>query len=207
MKIKDEPRTTPISVFTEAALKYFKCKPEDIEIRMITENKEAFLIYKGEGYKISTREMLREDIEFQLTNKEAALQIDLGCWIQATKNTVVINRILGILVRNIENTEQAKKLLIAVGLGAYTDDADIAFWEILSRIDHDGELLGNAMVIVVQVYSGAGLINDLTDLQILHGPRVYNRITGGIFETVYVEDNQRGAFELYLYSTESYLTA
>jgi hypothetical protein len=207
MKTNNKTRITPINVFTEAALTYFRCNPDDIEIRMITENKEAFVIYNSQGYKISTHEMLRKDIEFQITDKETALQIDFGCWIQATKNTVVINRILGTIVRSIENTEEAKKLLIAAGLGAYTDDADIAFWEILSRIDHEGDLLGNAMVIVAQIYNGPDLINDLTELQIMHGQRVYNRVAGGIFETVYVEDNQRGIFQLYLYSTEHYLTA
>jgi hypothetical protein len=54
------------------------------------------------------------------------------------------------------------------------------------------------MVIAAQLYSGSGLIDDLTELQIMYG----NRVVGGIFETVYVDDEQYGTFEFYLYSTE-----
>jgi hypothetical protein len=206
MKTNNQTRIIPISIFKAAALTYFKCKPEDIEIRMITENKEAFAVHNGEGYKITTGEALREEVAIQLTDKQAALDIDFGCWIQATKNTVKINRILGTLIKAIEDTEQAQKLLIAVGLGNYTNDADIAFWEILSRIDKDGELLGNAMVVVAQLYGGSGLIDDLTELQIMHGNDIYNKLMGGILETVYIDNEQRGPFEFYLYSAEHYFT-
>ena|ERR1700743_2078222 len=197
----DTTKTIPMKIFKKAALTYFKCQPGEIEIRMITENKEAFVIYKGEGYKISTREMFREDIESKLKDKEAALDIDLRCWIQATKNTVKINRILAHLIPTLRNVEQAQRLLIAIVLASCTDDTDVAFWEILARIDRDGELLGNSMVIVAQICNGPGLINDLTELQVMHGNQVYNKFEGGIFETVRVDD-QREQFEFYLYSAE-----
>jgi hypothetical protein len=197
MKTNKKTQTIPMSVFKEAALTHFKCQPDDIEIRMITENKEAFIVHKSFGYKISTREILREDIEFQLTDKNAVHHINFSRWIEATKNTVKMNRILGPLVRTIQNIEQAKMLLIAVGLGSYTDGAEIAFWEILARIDKEGELLGKAMVITAQVYNGPGLISDLTELQIMHGSKVYNGAIDGIFETIYVGDHQRGAFHCF----------
>ena len=97
-----------MSVFKEAAITYFKCQPEDIEIRMIDKNKEAFVIYNDNGYKISTREILREDIEFLLSDKNAVHHIDFWCWIEVTRNTVTMNRILGPLVRTIQDSEQAK---------------------------------------------------------------------------------------------------
>jgi len=206
MKANNKPRITPMSVFKEAAQTYFKCQSDDFEIRMITANKEAFVVHNGQGYKISTRAILREDIEFQLTDKNAVHHINLQCWIEATRNTVKMNRILGPLVRTIHDVEQAKKLLIAVGLGSYTDDTEVSFWEILARIDKEGELLGNAMVIVAQVYSGPGLINDLTELQIINGDHVYNGAVGGIFETVYVDDDKRGTFEFYIYSADHYFS-
>ena len=159
METNNKTKTIPMSAFKEAALIYFKSQPDEIEIRMITESKEAFIIHKGEGYKISTREALREEVAIQLTDKRAALDIDLGCWIQTTKHTVKMNRILGTLVRTIEDTEDAKKLLIAVGLGSYTDNPDEAFWEILARIDSGGDVLGKVIVTTVQVYSGSGLID------------------------------------------------
>ncbi|MDB5008507.1 MAG: hypothetical protein JWP45_2900 [Mucilaginibacter sp.] len=204
MKTKDRTRTIPMSIFTEAALTYFKCQAEYIEIRMIAENKEAFMVYNEQGYKISTREKLLEDVELQLTDKDAAHQIDFWCWIEATKHTVKMNRILVPLVRAIQDIEQAKMLLIALGIEAYTDDDEVVFWEILSRIDKDGDLLGTAMVITAQVYNGLGLIDDLTDLQIMYGSRVYNPFERGIFETVYAADQHRD-FEFYLYSTDFYL--
>lgn len=206
MKTNNKPHAIPISVFTEAALTYFKCQPEDIEIRMIDENKEAFVIYNDNGYKISTREILREDVEFQLTDKDAAHHIDFWCWIEVTRNTVTMNRILGPLVKTIQDSEQAKKLLIAVGLGSYTDDTEVAFWEILARIDKEGDLLGNAMVITAQVYDGPGFIDDLTDLQIMYGHRVYNIFEDGIFETIYLEDDNDDYPEFYIYSAEHYFT-
>jgi hypothetical protein len=177
---------------------------EDIEIRMIAENKEAFIDYNDQGYKISTREKLLEDVEHQLNDKDAAHQIDFWCWIEATKHTVKMNRILLPLVRAIQDIEQAKMLHIAVGLGSYTNDAEVSFWEILSRIDKDGDLLGTAMVITAQVYNGPGLIDDLTDLQIMYGSRVYNPFERGLFETVYAADQHRD-FKFYLYSTNFYL--
>jgi hypothetical protein len=205
MKTNEKVRIIPISVFKKAAINHFKCKPEDIETRIITENKEAFVEYAGMGYKISTYEALREDIAIQLTDKHAVHDIDLGCWINSTKHTIRINRILGDLIRTVENTEQAKKLLIAVGLGAYTEDADVAFWEILARIDAGGDVLGNAIITAAQVYNGPGLIDDIVGIQIMHGLNVYNKIVGGVFETVYV-DAQPGTFEFYLYSAEYYFT-
>jgi hypothetical protein len=173
---------------------------------MIAQNKEAFIDYNDQGYKISTREKLLEDVELQLTDKNAAHQIDFWCWIEATKHTVKMNRILVPLVKVIQDIEQAKMLHIAVGLGSYTNDAEVSFWEILSRIDKDGNLLGTAMVITAQVYNGPGLIDDLTDLQIMYGNRVYNIFEGGIFETVYLADDKNEYPEFYLYSTEHYFT-
>jgi hypothetical protein len=205
MKTNNKPKTIPMSVFKEAALTYFKCEPFDIEIRMIAENKEAFVEYKGQGYKISTHEKLIEDVELQLTDKDTAQQIDFWCWIETTKHKVKMDRILVPLVRAIQDTEQAKMLLIAVGLAAYTDNMEVAFWEILSRTDKDGDVLGSAMVLAAQVYNGLGLIDDLTDLQIMAGNRVYNLIEGGIFETVYANYNCRD-FEFYIYSAEHYFT-
>ncbi|MDF2432855.1 MAG: hypothetical protein JWP44_2486 [Mucilaginibacter sp.] len=195
-----------MSIFNEAALTYFKCQPEDIEIRIITDDKEAVVVHNAGEYKITTREALYEEVEIQLTDKRTALDIDLGCWIQATKNTVKMNHILGILVRTIQDAEEAKKLLIAVGLGSYSDDTEVAFWEILSRIDPDGELLGNAMIIVAHVYNGPGLIEDITELQIMHGQRVYNKFVDGIFETIYVDDEKQRTFEFFIYSAEHYFT-
>lgn len=195
-----------MSAFTEAALTYFKCQPDDIEIRMITENKEAFVVHDGQGYKISTREVLREDIAFQLTDKNAAHHINFGCWVEATRNTVEMNKILGKLVRTIKNTEHAKMLLIAVGLGSYAENMEATFWEILSRIDKEGELLGNAIVITAQVYNGPRLLNDLEELQILNGKTVYNQVVDGIFETVYLGGVQNKYPEFYLYSADHYIT-
>jgi hypothetical protein len=202
MKTDNKPQSIPMSIFTEAALTHFKCRPGDIGVRMITENKEAFVVYKGEGYKISTREILRENIADQLTDKYAVHDIDFGCWIQAIKNTVIVKRMLGGLIRTVEDTEQAEKLLIAAALGAYTDNADVAFWEILARIDPAGDVLGNAIVSTAQVYNGPGLVDDITELHIMHGGQVYNRMVDGIFETVYVDDDQRGTFEFYIYSAD-----
>jgi len=204
MKINNKKRPIPVSVFKEAAITYFKCQPEDIEIRMISDNKEAFVVHNDLEYKITTREALYEEVEIQLTDKRAALDIDFGCWIQATKNTVKMNRILGTLVRTIKDTEEAKKLLIAVGLGSYSDDTEVGFWEVLSRIDQGGELLGNAMVIVAQVYNGPGLIEDIAEIQIMHGQRVYNKFVDGVFEAIYVDDEQHGTFEFFIYSAEHY---
>lgn len=201
MKTNNKTETIAMSVFKKAALTYFKCQPESIEVRIITENKEAFVIYEGQGYKIRTKEALREEVAFLLTDKHAALNIDFGCWIQATKNTVQIKRIIEPVIKTISNIEQAQKLLAAIQLGAYIDDPDVAFWEILARIDQDGELLGNTMVIVGQVYNSPGLIDELTEIQIINGTQVYNKLVGGIFETVYVDDAQR-IFEFYLYSVE-----
>jgi len=205
MKTNNKQQTIPMSVFAEAAIIHFNCQTDDIEIRMIDENKEAFVIYDGNGYKISTREILREDIEFQLTDKDAVHHIDFWCWIEVTRNTVKMNRILGPLVRTIRDVEQAKKLLIAVGLGSYTDDTEVAFWEILARIDKEGELLGNAIVTVAKVYDGTGLIDDLTDLQIMYGHRVYNIFESGVFETVYLGDDKNEYPEFYIYSAEHYV--
>ena len=206
MKAKNKTRATAISIFKEAAITYFKCQPEDIEIRMITDNKEAFVVHNGLEYKITTRDALYEEVEIQLTDKRAALDIDFGCWVQATKNTVKMNRFLGTLVRTIKDTEEAKMLLLAVGLGSYSDDTEVAFWEVLRRIDKDGELLGNAMVIVAQVYNGPGLIEDIAEIQIMHGQRVYNKFVGGIFETIYVDDEKHGTFEFFIYSAEQFFT-
>lgn len=205
MKPNNKTETIAISVFMNAALTYFKCQPESIEVRMLTENKEAFVNYGGLGYKIRTKEALREEVAFQLTDKHAALDIDFGCWIQATKNTVQIKRIIEPVIKTISKTEQAQKLLTAIQLGAYTDDPDVAFWQILARIDQDGELLGNTMVIAGQVYNGPGLIDDLAELQIWNGNIVYNRIEGGIFETLYAKDDESD-YEFYLYSTDYYPT-
>jgi hypothetical protein len=116
-----------------------------------------------------------------------------------------MNRILLPLVRAIQDIEQAKMLHIAAGLSSCADDAEVSFWEILSRIDKDGDLLGTAMVITAQVYNRPGLIDDLTDLQIMYGSRVYNTFERGIFETVYAADQHRD-FEFYLYSTDFYFT-
>jgi len=201
MNTKNKPPIIPINLFTEAALAYFKCHPKEVEISMISEKKEAFVIHNGEGYKISTRGVLREEIAIQLSDKQAALDINLNCWIQATKNTVKINRFLSSLIRTIEGTEQAEKLHIAVGLGSYTDDIEVAFWEILSRIDKDGDLLGTAMAIVAEVYNGPGLIDDLTEIQIIYGSQVYNKIVGGIFEAIYVDDD----IEFFIYSVDEIL--
>jgi adenylate cyclase class IV len=74
MKKNNKTKTIPMSVFKEAALSYFKCQAEDIQIRMIAENKEAFMVYNEQGYKISTREKLLEDVELQLSDKDAAHQ-------------------------------------------------------------------------------------------------------------------------------------
>jgi hypothetical protein len=197
----NKTKTMPMSVFTEAALTYFKCQPDEIEVKMIIENKEAFVVYMEEGYKICIRDILCENIEAQLTDKRAVHDIDLGCWITAIKNTVNVKLMMRDFIRKVEDTEQAKKLLIAVALGVYADDANVAFWEVLARIDPGGDVLGNAIVTTAQVYSGPGLINDLTELQIMHGTRVYNKFEGGIFETVYVDYLYR-PFEFHIYSAD-----
>jgi len=164
--------------------------------------KSQYESYSEKGYKISTREILRENIESQLTDKYNVHDIDPGCWIQAIKHTVRINRILTDFIRTVKDTEEAKMLLIAVALGAYTDDADVAFWDILARIDPGGDVLGKAMITAAQVYNGPDFIDDLTNLQIMHGQTVYNIFEGGIFETVYVDNDQRGTFEFYIYSAD-----
>ena len=191
-----------MAIFAEAAAKLFKCKTEDIDIRMITENKEAFMIYQEQGYKISTRESFCDDLEFQLTDKDAAQTLHLGCWIQATKHSVSMNRILGNLIRTLKDTDQAKILLLAVGLGSYAEDMEVAFWEVLARIDKDRELLANAIICTASVYDGAGLIEDLLDLQIINGKAVYNIFVDGIFETVYLEEDQGDYPAFYIYSAD-----
>ena len=65
--------------FKEAARAYFKCSLDEMEVNILTENKEAFVVFKDESYKICTREKFREDIECQLQDKHAALDLDLGC--------------------------------------------------------------------------------------------------------------------------------
>ena len=206
MNKNNQTRTIPKSVFEEAAFNYFKCQPDDIEIRMITRNKEAFVIYNNEGYKISTREILREDIEYQLADKNAVHHIDFHCWIHATKNTVSLTHIFGPLVRTLQDTEQAKMLLIAVDLASHTEDKEQAFWEILNQIDKEGGLLGKAMVTTAEVYDGPGFVNDLLEHHITNADQIYNRVKGGIFKTVYVGDDQRGHFEFFLYSSDDYFT-
>ena len=62
----ENPKTTqtiPQEIFTLAALQHLKCNPADIEIRILDENKEAYLDYQGQGFKISTRASFREQID------------------------------------------------------------------------------------------------------------------------------------------------
>jgi len=62
------------------------------------------------------------------------------------------------------------------------------------------------MVITAQVYDGPGFIDDLTDLQIMYGHRVYNILQDGIFETVYLDGDNENYPPFYIYSAEHYFT-
>jgi len=105
----------------------------------------------------------------------------------------------------IENVEQANLLHVALSLSKHAEDPFVAFWKLLKSIDKDGELLGNAFVITAQIYGEHGLIEALTELHIRDGQSVYNRIQGGIFETVHVTDDQKEYPEFYIYSVEDYI--
>jgi hypothetical protein len=202
MKTNDKQQLIPEAIFAKAFCTHFKCKPKDIEIRMIDDNKEAFVIYQDCGYKISTEEVFRQDIEFALTDKSAANHIHMGCWIQAIKNTVEIKKVLHLLVKDIHNMEQAQILQATIQLGALTKDPDVGFWQVLSRMDKTGELVGSAIVATAQVYNGQGLRDDLIQLHIDNGKLVYNQIVGGKFETVYLEDSETEYPIFYIYSVD-----
>jgi len=202
VKTNDKQQIIPESIFAEAACKHFKCNLSDIDIRMITENKEAFIIFQNHGYKVSTRQVFKEDIEFWLTDKNAANHIHFGCWIQAIKNTVQISKVLKSLIKTVSDVEEAKTLLTAVQLASYSTDPDVAFWEILSRIDVTGEILGNAMVVTAQVYNKKVLIDDITNLQILYGLNAYNEMENGIFDTVLVKNRKAVYPAFYIYSAD-----
>jgi hypothetical protein len=202
MQKNQNPQIIPMAAFTQAALQHFKCKPEDIEIRMIGDNKEAIVLYQEQAYKISTRETLREDVEDMLTHTDHAQSVNLSLWIKATVNTVEIGRVLPKLVRKLEDVQQARILRLALTINSYSEDKYETFWRTLERLDHTGMSLSNAIVSAREVYDGIGLLDDMVGLMIINGINEYNTIQGGIFETVFLDDNVQGYPEFYIYSTE-----
>lgn len=202
METNKKTITISESKFAEAALTHFNCKIEDIEIRMITANKEAFVIYQDCGYKISTRDALQEYTEFQLTNTQAALLIDFECWIEATQYLIDIKKIMNNLIQKLENAEEVNMLLTALSLSSYAEYDTEAFWRTLRLIDENGEVLGKAMVSAAEEYDGEALIDELTELQILYGKEVYNMHKNGIFETIYIGEDDNDDPEFYIYSAE-----
>jgi hypothetical protein len=171
---------------------------------MITDNKEAFVIYQDQGYKISTRNALQEYIEYQLTDSESALLINFECWIDATQYLVDIKKIMNNLIKKLENALQVNMLLMAVSLSSFAENNTETFWRAIRLIDLTGELLGKAIVSTAEEYDGEALIYELTELQILYGREVYNMHVNGIFETVYIGEDDDSEF--YLYSAEHYFT-
>jgi len=85
MKTNAKRQIIPIDVFAKAALKLFKCKPEDIDTSMIFENKEAIVLYQGDTYRISTREALRETVREMLNDRDFAHHIAFSCWLRQRK--------------------------------------------------------------------------------------------------------------------------
>jgi hypothetical protein len=204
MNTNNKTQTIPISVFLEAAVKLFKCKNEDIEIRMIEENLEAYVIYKDYPYKISTWEMLRTDVADMLTDPELAQHINLDIWLKATKYSIELSRFLPALVSKIENTEQIHFLQLALSISALMGDRYCSFWKTLADIDRYRDLFGAAIVTVFEYYNVETLTDDITELMILNGIRMYNRIKEGIFETVDLDD-RREYPAFYVYSLEDFL--
>jgi len=205
MKTNDKQQLIPEAIFAEAFCTHFKCKPKDIEIRVIDDNKEAFVIYQDCGYKVSTEEVFRQDIEFAITDKSAANHIHFGCWIQTIKNTVEVKRVIGQLITSIDNIEQAQMILVAIQLGSHTEDPDLGFWQVLSRVDKTGDLVASAIVATAEIYNGEALIDDLTQLHIDNGISVYNQCEGGIFESVYLGDDNHRHPTFYIYSAHDWL--
>jgi|GEM_PF-2110367 len=202
MKTNNIQKTIPLSVFADAAVTFFKCKPEDIGIEMMTENHEALVQFKNASYKISTREKLRDDIEDMLTHADRAQSINLSIWIQVTRNTMTIGRFLPNVVRNLEDIQQARILRLALVLNAHSEDQYETFWRTLNSIDRTGVMLANAIVSAREAYPGDGLLEDITDMMILNGITVYNVFEGGIFQELYADDDQNTHPEFYIYSVE-----
>lgn len=202
METNNTTQTIPMSIFVQAACKLFKCKPDAIDIRMIEENQLANVQYKGDLYYVSTFEGLRENVDEMLHDPGYALHIDLSIWITATENTVELGRFLPNLIDKLESVDQAQILQLALTFNSFSTEKDATFWNILAKLDKEGTLLGNAIISTAEIYNGEGLIDDITELMIMEGDRVYNMIEGGIFEQVSLSGKYAGYPGFYIYSVE-----
>jgi hypothetical protein len=192
---------TPESTFIKAACKFFKCKPDKANIRMINDGQEALVVYMNEQYIVTTKNAIQDYIDFQLTDIGAALHLNIHTWIRATENTVSIERFLPQLIDKLEGDE-AHLLHLALSFNSYTIDKYKTFWNALIAIDKRGKLLGKAIVTTREVYSGHGLLEDLTELTILNGINDLNMLQDGIFETIHIDDDQMPEF--FIYSVSDY---
>lgn len=193
-------QTNSENVFAQVIMDHFKCKLEDIDFQIIETDQQAYMEYNGEGYKIRTWESLRQGIVDIITDPGEASCIDLSIWLTATRDTVSIERILPNLIRKIKGQEDAQLLHLALGISSFTHDPYQSFWTTLERIDKESLLMGNAIVSVCEACDGSAFIDDLTELMILDGGRVYNMVEGGIFETIYHEGKNGETRTFYLYS-------
>ncbi|MDB5136876.1 MAG: hypothetical protein JWP37_3479 [Mucilaginibacter sp.] len=199
---KKRVQAAPIDTFATAFIKLMKCTREEMDIKMITKNQQAFVLYKERGYQIATREALSDEIEDQLTHNDAAQHINIYIWIQVTKYTVSISRFLPTLVRKLKNEEQAQLLYLALGINSFSKDKYECFWITLANIDNEGTLLGNAIVSAREIYDGDDLLNNMTETMIENGLDEYNMIVGGIFESVYLKQKNGAGNTFYIYSAE-----
>lgn len=163
---------------------------------MINNDQEALAIYKKEEYIITTKDAIQHTIDHQLNDIDAALHINIHTWIRATKNTILIERFLPTLVDKL-NADEADILHLALIINSYTIDKYETFWKALVKIDKRGELLGKAIVSAREVYSGFGLLDDLTELTIMNGINDLNMLQDGIFETIDVDDDEMPEFVIY----------
>lgn len=194
----------PMSIFAQAACQFFKCKPDAIAIRMIVEDQLAIVLHKEKVYHVTTRDGLHENVWEMLHDPGYALHIDLSIWMTAIKNTVEICRFLPNLINKIEDVEQAQILQLALSFNSFCAENDDIFWITLYNLDYKGTLLGNAMISTAEIYNGEGLIDDITELMIMDGHRVYNNLVGGIFEQVSLGSKYPGYPGFYIYSVDGF---
>jgi len=191
----------PIGAFEAAFCKLLKVSPTEIEIVPDKKGQQALVEFKGLRYKVSTKEAFRDEIQLQLTEHIAAQSINLKIWIEVTRNTISINRVLPAVLNKIGSVEEANLLNLALSLNSYSLDQYATFWKVLANIDKDGTVFAYAILSAREVYDGEGLLEDLTEAMIMNGKDAYAPFKDGVFETVYLELN-KADFIFYIYSSD-----
>lgn len=197
---KKTTQIVPESTFTEALTKLFRCKPEDLHIRMLEDNKTGAVIFKKELYLIKTREALAEEVKYMLSDKKIAQFIHLPIWLKVSMGLLTTVRFESQLADACEDAEQVKLLQLAFNITASTPNKGETFWSILQKLDRSCTLFGNAIVIGSRMYDFEAMCEDVLDLQILNGKTVYNHFVGGVFKEVKMVQNNGKDLIFYVYS-------